>query len=431
MANEWNDYDREQDPRHFTCDAAYTAPAEEVRRRRQSHKRVVLCTVLALLFLLLLFGVLYIGLSGVLDEEERSFSRLLGTRVELASQPGLGETAAEETWGSGTAPSAEPALRGGDVRIDLEPAADRQGERLSAEELVRKCFPSVVSVLCFDGGGELCHFGSGVVADEAGRIVTNAHLLREAASVSVRLWDGRELTAVPAGSDGASGLAILQVEAEDLTEAEFADLSTVETGSAVIAVGSALPGSLSVADGLVSAKEVAVRLEGYGLTAMETTAYGGLGFSGGAVFNEYGQVIGILSAELTERYDLGRIALALPMSVVKPVAEELLEKGYVAGRPSVGLQLSDIPPSAAAFYGLPAGVFVESVFTGADAYEKGISRGDILVSADGTEIGSVSALNAVLDRHSVGDKLTLGVYRNGEVWSVEITLIDLEAMMHE
>ncbi len=429
MANEWNNEPWEQDPRRFTCDAAYTAPAEEVQRRRQSCRRVVLGVVLTLLFLLLLLGILYIGLSGILDEEERGLSHLLGTKVEL-SEAGLArEVPGEVTGRDETAPSGA-ALRGGETRIDLAAEAPR-GERLGAEELVRKCAPSVVSVLCFDEEGELMGFGSGVVVSAEGCIVTNAHVLRDAAFLSVRLWDGSELSATPAGSDEASGLAVLQVEAEGLQAAEFADLNSVETGSAVIAIGSALPGSLSVSDGLVSAREVAVRMEGFSLTAMETTAYGGAGFSGGAVFNGFGQVIGILSARLTERYDLGRIALALPMSVVKPVAEELLEKGYVAGRPSTGLMLSDIPPSASAFYGLPAGVFVDSVFTGADAYEKGISRGDILVSADGTDISSIEELNAVLDRHSVGDTLTLGVYRGREVWSVEITLIDLEAMMHE
>ena len=429
MTNEWEWNEAERDPRRFTSDAAFTAPAEEERRRRQGRKRVVLCTVLCLIFLFLLFGILYISLSGVLDEEERGLSRLLGTRVELSEEEPAPETAGEVLSAEETA-RPEPAPLGGDTRIALS-SDGRRGESLSAEELYRSCAPSVVSVLCFDGSGSLVNYGSGVIVSAEGSIVTNAHLLGDAASVSVCLWDGSELPAALAGSDDASGLAVLRVEAEGLQEAELADLSSVETGSAVIAIGSALPGSLSVSDGLVSAKEVAVRQEGFRLTALETTAYGGAGFSGGAVFNEFGQVIGILNAELTARYDLGKIALAVPMSVVKSVAEELLEKGYVSGRPSVGVQLSDIPPSAAAFYGLPAGVFVESVFTGAEAYEKGISRGDILVSADGIEISSVAELNAVLDRHAVGDSIVLGVYRDREVWTVEVRLIDLNAMMHE
>lgn len=432
MEHDWNIEELEgQDPRRFTCDAAYTAPAEEARRKRQDRKRVILGTVLALLVLLLLCGVFYLGLSGILDEEERGLSRLFGTRVQLSSTEG--ETALVPAENSESREAAVPddaAPRSLDTRIDLEPSS-RRGERLGAEELYEKCAPSVVSVVCFDGTGEMCGFGSGVILTEDGSLLTNAHLLQGAASVTVFLSDGTSHSAAHVGSDSVSGLAVLRVEADGLQEAEFADLSSVETGSAVIAIGSALPGSLSVTDGLVAAKEAPVRQDGHSLTALETTAYGGAGCSGGAVFNSFGQVIGILNAPLTDRYDLGRIALALPMSVVKPVVEELLEKGYVSGQPSTGLQLSDIPLSAAAFYGLPSGVFVEGVFTGADAYEKGISRGDIIVSANGKEIGSLEELNAVLDQLSVGDTVTLGVYRSRELYQIEITLIDLNAMMHE
>lgn len=273
--------------------------------------------------------------------------------------------------------------------------------------------PSVVGVLKYASGYiSATGQGSGVIISADGYIVTNAHVVSGADAVSVVLaGDDEEIEATVIGSDDRSDIAVLKINKNDLPFVKFGNSDTVNVGEMVGAIGN--PGGLylknSLTVGYVSGIDREVTVDNYTMTYIQTDAAINPGNSGGALFNMFGQLIGINSAKISDEQYEG-IGFAIPINNAVPIIESIIENGYVKGRVRIGLSLQEINEVASRFNGIPEGLYIYSIDKTCDAYGK-LQRGDIITEFDGKEVSTVSALYAILDKHSPGDTVSLKVYR--------------------
>ena len=296
---------------------------------------------------------------------------------------------------------------------------------LSLQEIYLKNIGSVVSISCTGYGSSST--GTGVVLSEDGYIVTNAHVVDGAGSVDVLLTDDRVFTASIIGSDEISDLAVLRVEATDLIPARFGDSTQLRIGDTVAAIGDPLGVKYrgTYTDGIVSAINRDVDMDGRTMTLIQTNAALNSGNSGGPLINCYGQVIGINTMKIsafTDSAGVEGIGFAIPSVTVKDIVDQLITQGYVSGRPTLGLEGETLSSFYQHYYRLPSGLYITGVEPGSDAEAKGIEHGDMLLSIDGNRILSMDQLKAVLFDREVGDTVEAVIFRSGQQYRVTLTL---------
>ena len=314
-----------------------------------------------------------------------------------------------------------------DVRLTTAPVPD-ETEELTLRELYERCIPSVVGITAMVPDGSGYFWGTGLILTEDGYIVTNTHILDGTDSVTVTLWDDRELEAKLVGADNVSDLAVLKVEAEGLTPAEFCGTS-VSIGDRVAALGNPLGMELrgTLTDGIVSAINRDVSYNSHSMTLLQTNAAINEGNSGGPLLNMYGQVVGITNMKMmgTSAYSaIEGIGFAIPTSTIQEVVNQLLRNGRVTGRAAIGVTIGPIPEDAAAAYSLPDGLYVVSVAEGSDAAAKGLAEGDVITAIDGQGVTTTAQVGEIIAGLEVGDTITMTVYRNGETFDVEVALVE-------
>lgn len=325
-------------------------------------------------------------------------------------------------------PESTGAAISGDASIQLNQTPEAienipQAGGLSLQEIYAKNIASVVSIICNNGTSS----GTGVVISQNGYIVTNAHVVEDAASVQVLLTDKRTLDASPVGLDVISDLAVLRVEATDLVAAEFGDSSTLQVGDAVVAIGDPLGVELrgTMTDGIVSAINRDITTEGRTMTLIQTNAALNSGNSGGPLLNCYGQVIGINTMKIGDYMNVNGVeglGFAIPSTTVKEIVDQLISQGYISGRPTIGITGQEISSFDQLYYRIPQGIYITEVADGSDAQAKGIQPGDILLQFAGARITNSEALKNALYAHQAGETVTIVIYRNGKQYSVDITL---------
>ena len=298
---------------------------------------------------------------------------------------------------------------------------------LSLQQIYEQTIDSVVSISCQLPGGSST--GTGVILSEEGYIVTNCHVVENARSVTVQLTDERTFPASLVGADAVSDLAVLRIEAEGLTAAQFGDSSAMRVGDSVVAIGDPLGVEFrgSMTDGIVSAINRDVSAEGRTLTLIQTNAALNSGNSGGPLINCYGQVIGINTMKISTFVDeagVEGLGFAIPSATVKEIVEQLMSQGYVSGRPTLGLAGEGVSSFYQYYYRMPSGLYISEVDASSDAALAGIEPGDILISVDGTRISSQDDLNTVLYGCEVGDTVQVIIYRSGRQYSVTLTLTE-------
>ncbi len=301
-----------------------------------------------------------------------------------------------------------------------EPQSSKEGEELTVREVAEKLKPSVVGIVSESG------VGTGVVMTEDGYIITNAHVVEGSTELTVYL-DDEQKTQYPAkiiGLDTQTDVAVIKAEAEGLTAAEFGDSDALAAGDQVVAIGN--PGGLtlqnSVTVGYVSAVNRSMTTEdGIVTKLIQTDAAINPGNSGGALINMYGQVIGINSSKITAT-DYEGLGFAIPINTVKDVVDELIAHGYVSGRPKLGITGRDVSQLMMMANGLPQGVLIVSVEEDSDAYAKGVRAGDVITGFGGVKVNGMSALNAEKEKYKAGDTVPLTVYRDGQEYTVNVTL---------
>ena len=267
--------------------------------------------------------------------------------------------------------------------------------------------------------------GSGFIISDTGYVLTNYHVIEESSSISVSLYNGTVCDAQLIGYDESNDIAVLKVEADNLIPVVIGNSDILNVGDDVVAIGNPL-GELtfSLTAGTVSAKDRKVTLSStVTMDLIQTDCAINSGNSGGALFNLYGEVIGITNAKYSgspvSEASIDNIGFAIPINNVMHIVESIIEKGYVS-KPYVGVMVSDVSPEIQ-LYGIPKGAAVRSVTEGGPAARAGLQPGDIVTKANGSDIGDSTALVDMVGRSRPGDSLVLSVYRQGE--SLELTVV--------
>ena len=295
---------------------------------------------------------------------------------------------------------------------------------ISWQDVYEKVLPSVVSITCHDG--LTTSSGTGVIMDTGGYIITNAHVVEDAVSIRVLLTDGRELTARCVGADMLSDLAVLRVTASGLVPAVFGDSDKLRVGDEVVAIGDPLGVELrgTMTNGIISGINRDIKSGNRTLTLMQTTAALNTGNSGGPLVNCYGQVVGINTMKIGDYASEGGVeglGFAIPITSVQTILEQLASKGYVAGRPDLGLKGQEISTFYQFYYRMPAGILITEVADGSSAAQQGLRRGDILLTLDGVAVTNLDILQEITYASTVGQELQATIYREGR--EITLTLI--------
>lgn len=303
----------------------------------------------------------------------------------------------------------------------------------STTEIAKEVGPAVVGIKSriqgqmslFGGYSESESQGSGIILSGDGYIVTNNHVVSDASSVTVLLNTGSEYPAQVIGTDTETDLAVIKIEpSEELTVASLGDSSKVEVGETAIAIGNPMGVEFfgSVTQGIVSAVNRSVEIDRRTMNLIQTDAAINSGNSGGALINSKGEVIGINTVKVSTTGVEG-MGFAIPISEAKPIISDLLEYGYVKGRPIIGISTRDVSSYMAQQYGWPQGAQVISITT-ENAKNAGLQQGDIITSVDNNKVESGTDLTEYKDTKSPGDTIELEVYKyaTGKTEKISVVL---------
>lgn len=310
-------------------------------------------------------------------------------------------------------------------------SATTSGKSLSVAEVASLASDSVVEITTESVANDMFMrqyvtegAGSGVIISADGYIATNNHVIEGASKITVRLTDGKEYEAKLIGTDAQTDVAVIKVEGATLQPATLGDSDTIGVGDTAIAIGNPL-GELggTVTNGIISALDRQIVLENQTMTLLQTNAAINPGNSGGGLFNDQGELIGLVVAK-SSGSNVEGLGFAIPVNVVKDVVESIINVGYVQGRPVLGISVVNVDSSQLAYqYGVnQLGVYVAGLTEGTKAEASGLKVGDCLIAVNDTQISSTSDLTQILQSHEVGDKVKVMVSRNGKMLTVEVEL---------
>ncbi len=270
--------------------------------------------------------------------------------------------------------------------------------------------------------------GSGFVISKDGYIVTNYHVIDEATAIQVAFVDGSSYDATLVGGDADNDIAVLKIDAAGLTPVIIGDSDNLAVGEDVVAIGNPL-GELTytLTKGVISALDRPLTMSGgLVMNMIQTDTAINNGNSGGALFNMYGQVVGITSAKLSNSTNSSEatiegLGFAIPINDVWDMIQDIIEHGRVTGKPYMGITPANVTEADAQKYGMSVGVYVNAVADDSAAQRAGLVQGDIITAIDRTTITSYSDLKSALRGYRAGDTATLTLDRNGKVDTVEIT----------
>ncbi len=310
--------------------------------------------------------------------------------------------------------------------------AESTGSVLSIQEIIAKNENSVVAIATESvstdswlGQYVTSGAGSGVIISEDGYIVTNNHVIEDTTTITVTLYDGTELAATLVATDEQTDVAVIKVDRDDLIPVTFGDSAALTVGELAIAIGNPL-GELAgtATEGIISALEREITVDGQSMTLIQTSASINPGNSGGGLFDQYGNLIGIVVAK-SSGSDVEGLGFAIPSNTVQAIAEELMANGYVSGRPAAGITILDLTSASDAMqYGVQyTGVYIYEV-TGEKAKESGLQSGDLIYYVEGTKITGADQLISLIQSYQVGDIITFTVIRNNQTMDFNVELVE-------
>ena len=267
--------------------------------------------------------------------------------------------------------------------------------------------------------------GSGFIFSTDGYILTNYHVVEDSSSITVSMYDGASYDAMLVGYDEGNDVAVLKIEAKNLVPVVLGNSNNLNVGDSVVAIGNPL-GELtfSLTSGSISAKDREITMSnGATMTLMQTDCAINSGNSGGALFNLYGEVIGITNAKYSSSSSgtsIDNIGFAIPINKAREIAESIIEKGCVS-KPYIGVSVSTVSEETQA-YGLPQGASVQQVVENSPAAQAGLQINDIITHVNGTVITGSNDLVVLVGKAAVGDQLKLTVYRMGSTLEITLTV---------
>jgi len=312
---------------------------------------------------------------------------------------------------------------------DAATLPDKDGKKaLSTMEIASKVGPATVSITAdvsytsIYGTTETGQSsGSWFIISQDGYIVTNNHVISGATSAMVLVpGETKPVDAIIVGTDTTTDIAVLKIDRQNLPFVTLGDSDALQVGELAVAIGNPfgeLAGSVTV--GVVSAldREIAINDTTYNL--IQTDASINSGNSGGPLVNSYGEVIGVTNAKMSNGEGIG---FAIPINDVKSVIEELINNGYVSGRPVLGIGVLAVDATTASQYGWPSGVYIREITPKGPAELAGLQVGDIITKIDGKAIATTDDVVTVKNAHKIGDTIKVTVYRNGETKEFSLIL---------
>ncbi len=311
----------------------------------------------------------------------------------------------------------------GDPAVTLEIQTAR-GPQLTPQQIYAAVNPSTVTVVAVENS-ERASVGTGVIMTADGYIITNAHVISGAASCWIALDTGVTYDALLVGYDVQQDLAVLKaVNAQNLPAAQFGDSDRVVVGDTAYAIGNPLGLELrgTMTDGMISAVNRAVEMDGNTMTLLQTTAALNNGNSGGPLINAYGQVIGINVMKMSNndmQYEASveGLGFALPISDMYYVVNDLIKYNEFRGTPVLGITVQTL-----AAEGGNTVVVVHSVTKGSGAHQAGLQAGDAILAVNGEQVSVTDDLLRLRRAYGIGDEMPLTILRGDEVMDVSVTL---------
>lgn len=431
MENNWySNNGNENGQGNYSSDGYYTP--NEKKKKGVTPAQFVVC----LLAVALIFGTAGAYLGGRINKEQASTLDSSNMIVEEPNKDDVNKTDPEASDDSVSKPenSEHPSDK-------LNIANDGQ-DSTNATGVVQNCMASVVGI--YVGNTTISYAtgetqeqdtgsGSGVIITDDGYIVTNNHVVQGADTIHVYLQDGTKYDAKLIGTDTFSDLAIVKIDVANLPAATIGSSGNVTVGDTVYAIGNPL-GVLtsSVSKGIISGLDRTITIDGISMTLMQTDASINPGNSGGGLFNDSGELIGIVNAK-SASVEVEGLGFAIPVDSARPVITDLVDLGYVTGRPYIGITMQDVSlrygnsnnrNNPFSFYmdNYVTRVQVMSVESGSAAEKGGLLVNDILMSLNGKEITGSSQFAAMLYEYKVGDTVTITVLRGNETKDLTVVL---------
>ena len=310
--------------------------------------------------------------------------------------------------------------------------AKATGSELSVQEIIAKNENSVVAISTESVATDswLRQYvtkgaGSGVIYSEDGYIITNNHVIDGANSINVTLYDGTQCDASLVATDEQTDIAVIKIDKKGLTPVTIGTMDNLSVGDLAVAIGNPL-GTLSgtATEGIISALEREITLEGKSMTLIQTSASINPGNSGGGLFDQYGNLIGIVVAK-SSGSDVEGLGFAIPCDKVAKVAKSLVENGYVEGRPAAGINIVDLTsPQLAMQNGVSiTGVYIQSV-TGENAKKAGLKAGDLIYYIDDVKVTDSAVLLKEIQSHEIGDIVEFTIVRDNDMKKIKVKLED-------
>ena len=270
--------------------------------------------------------------------------------------------------------------------------------------------------------------GSGFVLTSDGYIVTNYHVVKDAQTVKVTMYNGDEYDAQYVGGDEDYDLAVIKIEATGLPAVTLGNSEELNVGDHVLAIGNPLGDlTFSMSGGMVSSVNRTINVDGTPFNMIQTDASINPGNSGGPLLNSYGEVVGIVSAKYSSYGTSGEsvegLGFAIPINDVISMIQDIMTNGYVSNKAYLGATVGTLTAQMAQQYryDISEGAFVYSVEDGSPAAQAGLQLGDVITAIDGTEIASMDDLMAAKKGYAAGDTSELTVYRQGETITLSLT----------
>lgn len=303
---------------------------------------------------------------------------------------------------------------------------------LSTEEIAKRVGPSIVGISCttqtqsYFGVQTGTSSGSGIIISADGNIMTNYHVISGGTNIKVKLNTGNEYDATVIGGDEKTDVAVIKIKAnEELHVAALGNSDEVEVGSKAVAIGNPLASELfgTVTQGVISGVNRTITVGQREMNLIQTDAAISPGNSGGALINKYGEVIGINSVKLVSDNAEG-LGFAIPINEASTIVKDLIDYGYVKGRPVIGVSVREITKELAYYNNLliDHGLYIMSVSEGSSVEKAGLVRGDIIVKFDGKTVNSSTEMNKLRDKHKAGDTVSITFMRGTQEKTVNLTL---------
>lgn len=430
--NDMNNFNGEQQTTQFRETAQPAPPTQKPPKKRKSHTTAMVAGILA--------GVVIIG--GGAGFGGAYFGNRMRNYAVIDSSnstPNSNTTSRPTTSNRGSTATLEEMQK--DIAVPQHSLTSNiefktDGSYMYTRDLVNAVRDSIVSIETFiEYRGKTTQYGaaSGIIISKDGYIVTNNHVVENSTSYTVKVnttdpitgeTDSKTYDATLCGTDADTDLAVLKIEANDLPIAKLGDSDELRLGDDVIAIGNPLGYETSVSKGIISGLNRQVSDSKRGLTAIQTDTPINSGNSGGALFNTYGEVVGVINEKRVDSY-AESIGFAITINEAKSVIDDLISKGYVSGRAMLGITYVPVSEAAAVYRGDTAGWQVKEINPDMAVASSGLTVGDTIVEIDGVSVFDSSAQN-IFSEKKPGDTVVVTVVRTNSLGREKYVDIEIE-----